>query len=103
MPYGELHAHEPEILGRYGGYTPLEAMSACTRDNAFAVGLENEVGVLAPGKLADLLVLNADPVADIRVLQGGHHLELVIKDGKIVALNGQEAEADLLAFTAAAE
>lgn len=103
MPYGELHAHEPAILVQYGGYTPLEAISACTRDNAFAVGLEDEVGVLAPGKLADLLLLNADPVANIRVLQGGHHLELVIKDGKSIALNGQEAETDLLALASAAE
>jgi imidazolonepropionase-like amidohydrolase len=88
MPYGELHANEAEILVRYGGYTPLEAISACTRDNAFAVGLEDEVGVLQAGKLADLILLTADPLADIRVLQGGRHLAMVIKDGRIVALDG---------------
>ncbi len=101
MPYGELHANEAEILVRYGGYTPMQAIVACTRDNAFVVGLENDLGVLQAGKLADLIVLDADPLADIRVLQGGQHLNLVIKDGNIVSLNGHEAETNQLALAAA--
>jgi imidazolonepropionase-like amidohydrolase len=98
MPYGALHAHEAEILVRYGGYTPMQAIVACTRENAFAVGLEHDVGVLEAGKLADVMVLTADPVADIRVLQGGRHLAMLIKDGKIVDLDGEKTQQDLLAF-----
>lgn len=101
MPYGELHANEAEILVRYGGYTPMQAIVACTRDNAFVVGLENDLGVLQAGKLADLIVLDADPLSDIRVLQGGQHLNLVIKDGNIVNLNGHEAETNQLALATA--
>ena len=74
--YGELHAKELEIFVKYGGYTPMEAIVAATRDNAYAVGLEGQVGELAPGKLADMIVLNKDPLADITVLQGGKHLSL---------------------------
>ncbi len=96
MPYGELHANEMEILVRYGGYTPLEAISACTRDTAFAVGLEGEVGVVEAGKLADLILVTADPLADIRVLQGGHHLAAVIKDGRRVELTSETAEPEPL-------
>jgi imidazolonepropionase-like amidohydrolase len=98
MPYGQLHADEAEILVRYGGYTPMEAIVATTRNTAFALGLENELGTLQSGKLADLIILNSDPLADIRVLQGGQHLTAVIKDGKIVPLNGHGAEKEMLAF-----
>jgi imidazolonepropionase-like amidohydrolase len=84
MPYGELHANEPGIMVKYGGYTPLEAISACTRDNAFVVGLEDDLGVIEAGKLADLLILDKDPVADISVLKGGRHVQSVIKAGKVV-------------------
>jgi imidazolonepropionase-like amidohydrolase len=100
MRYGELHAKELEIFVKYGGYSPLEAISAATRDNAFAVGLEGQAGVLEPGKLADLIVLDRDPLADITVLQGGKHLTRVIKDGRIVDLAPRE---DMLAFREAAE
>src|SRR5215831_3434938 len=100
MPYGQLHAHEPEILVRYGGYTPMEAIVACTRNNAFAVGLENDVGVVEAGRLADLIILKRDPLADIRVLQGGQHLAMVMKDGRIVALNAQEEAVDTPAYAA---
>ncbi len=98
MPYGELHANEMEMLVRYGGYTPLEAISACTRDTAFAVGLEQEVGVLEAGKLADLILVTADPLADIRVLQGGRNLAAVVKDGRVVDLNGQRVAPEFLAL-----
>src|SRR5499427_4918690 len=101
MPYGKMHAKEAEIFVRYGGYTPLEAITACTRDNAFAVGLENEVGVLEAGKLADVIILKQNPVADIRVLQDSSNIALVIKDGKKVDLNDHGSDEAQLNFQAA--
>ena len=98
--HGELHAKEIEIFVKYGGYTPMEAIVAATRTNAYAVGLEGQVGELAPGKFADLIVLNSDPIADIRVLQGGKHLSWVIKDGRIVDLDPRD---EMLTFREAAE
>ena len=88
MPYGELHGNEAEVMVKHGGYTPMEAIVANTRDNAYAVGLEGELGEILPGKLADLLILDADPLQDITVLQGGKHLTAIIKDGRRVDLNG---------------
>ena len=99
MPYGELHANEMEVLVKYGGYTPMEAIVANTRDNAFAVGLEEELGTIEAGKLADILILDKDPLADISVLQKGRHLSAVIKDGKKVNLNGHSDD-QLLALAA---
>ena len=99
-PYGELHAKELEIFVNHGGFTPMEAIVAATKHNAYAVGLEGEVGEIAPGKLADIIVLKKDPIADITILQGGRHLSRVIKDGKIVDLDPRD---DLLTFQQAAE
>jgi imidazolonepropionase-like amidohydrolase len=98
MPYGKMHAKEAEILVRCGGYTPMEAITACTRDNAFAVGLENEVGVLETGKLADIVILKQNPLADIRVLQDPANLAMVIKDGKKVNLENHSLEEAPLTF-----
>jgi len=98
MPYGLLHAHEAEILVRYGGYTPMQAIVASTRNTAYAMGLEDDLGVLAPGKLADIIILKRDPLADIRVLQGGQHLAMVIKDGAVVPLSDRETAQELLTF-----
>ena len=99
MPYGELHANEMEIMVKYGGYTPMEAIVANTRENAFAVGLEGELGTIEAGKLADILILDKDPLADVSVLKKGSHLSAVIKDGKKVNLSRSSDDA-LLALAA---
>ena len=49
-----------------GGMTPIEALAAGTIVPARSLGYAKDVGSLEPGKLADLLVLDADPTADIR-------------------------------------
>jgi imidazolonepropionase-like amidohydrolase len=99
-PHGELHAKELEIFVKHGGYSPMEAIVAATRDNAMAVGLDGQVGEIAPGRLADVIVLDKDPVADITVLQGGKHLTRVIKDGRLIDLDPRD---EMLQFQQAAE
>ena len=49
-----------------GGMTPHEALRAATLDGARYLGLDGDVGSLEAGKLADVLVLDADPLADVR-------------------------------------
>jgi imidazolonepropionase-like amidohydrolase len=100
MRHGELHAKELEIFVKHGGYSPMQAIVAATRDNAFAVGLEGQVGEVAAGKLADIIMLDKDPVADITVLQDGKNLSRVIKDGRIVGLDTRD---EMLTFQQAAE
>jgi hypothetical protein len=61
---------------------------------------ETILPTVAPGKFADLIVLNKDPIADITVLQGGKHLSWVIKDGRIFDLGPRD---EMLTFREAAE
>ncbi|MFN7398511.1 MAG: amidohydrolase family protein, partial [Sandaracinobacter sp.] len=79
------HGQQPGIAAHWelwsfvrGGMTPLEALKAGTIVPARSLGMAKDIGSLEPGKLADLLVLDADPMADIRnsekvvqVMQGG--------------------------------
>src|SRR5262249_35917214 len=53
MRHGELHAKELEIFVKHGGYTPMEANVAATRDNAPAVGLAGQGRQVAAGQPAD--------------------------------------------------
>lgn len=49
-----------------GGMTPIEALAAGTITSAKSLGMAKDIGSLEPGKLADLVVLDADPTTDIR-------------------------------------
>lgn len=63
IPGYSLH-REIEIYVE-AGFTPLQALQAATIEAARALGVEKESGSLAPGKRADVLLLDADPLADI--------------------------------------
>ncbi len=85
VPFGEWHAFEMEILVRYLGLSPLEAIHAGTGAAAVTVPQwADRIGTLEPGKLADVLVLDADPLADIRVLQSPSKIAMVLKGGSSV-------------------
>lgn len=61
---GSSEHREMELLVR-AGLTPREAIRAATRNAAVLIGVDS-LGLLAPGKVADLVVLSRDPLADIR-------------------------------------
>ncbi len=63
------------------GMTPSEAIVAATKNGAMACKALDEFGTLEVGKLADLLILGADPLADISNIR---RLETVIKEGQII-------------------
>ena len=48
------------------GLTPRQALQSATRDGARCMKIDKEVGTLEPGKWADFVVLNRDPLADIK-------------------------------------
>jgi imidazolonepropionase-like amidohydrolase len=86
--HGKWHGKEAELFVNEVAMTPMEAIVANTRHSAWLIGLEGEVGVIARGKLADIVVWNSDPLADITVLQRPSEISCVIKDGRIVDREG---------------
>jgi imidazolonepropionase-like amidohydrolase len=76
--------HGPSVfremaLMRDAGLTPLQVLRSATTNGAKAMG-RDDLGAIAPGKLADLVVLDADPLADVANLS---HAARVIKDGVV--------------------
>ncbi|MGA7992345.1 MAG: amidohydrolase family protein [Thermoanaerobaculia bacterium] len=62
------------------GMTPMQAIQAATSKAAEMLGRSGELGVVAPGALADAVAVDGDPLKDVRVLE---HVRFVMKDGKI--------------------
>jgi imidazolonepropionase-like amidohydrolase len=89
-PCGEWHARELELLMDYAGLTSLEAIKAATQDVAEMVDLKGEVGAIAPGMLADIIVVDGDPVKDIRVLQQRERILTVMKDGRVIDFGDED-------------
>ncbi len=67
-----------------GGLTPIEGIGAATRGSATALG-RDDLGTVTTGAVADLLVVDGDPLADIRVLNDPARVWLVVQGGRIVA------------------
>lgn len=66
------------------GYTPMEVITMATKVNARLLQMEEQLGTLESGKLADVLLVDGKPDEDIRVLRRSDHVKLVIQDGRIV-------------------
>jgi len=80
------NAREFELMVRYGGLAPLQAILAGTLTGATLLAREHEVGSMATGKLADLVAVKGDPLQDITVLQ---HVDFVMKGGSVFKRDGQ--------------
>jgi hypothetical protein len=75
-----LGAHWELWMLAQGGMTPLQAIRAATLDGAFYLGLDGELGSLEAGKLADLIVLEKNPLDNI---QNSEHILYVMKNGRL--------------------
>ncbi|WP_337881553.1 amidohydrolase family protein [Rheinheimera sp.] len=73
--YGFAYIQELELL-REAGFHPLEVIQAATRNGAEALGMEQDIGSLLPGKKADLVVVAENPLANFKVLFGTGHYRL---------------------------
>jgi imidazolonepropionase-like amidohydrolase len=64
------------------GLSPMETILSATRIAAETVGLSKMIGTIEEGKLADLIVVEGDPLKDIRILQNKNKIVAIMKDGR---------------------
>jgi len=70
---------------QHAGLSAMDAIVAATRNAARALGWDSWMGTLENGKVADLIVLDSNPLDDLLVVADKKKLQFVVKDGKIVA------------------
>lgn len=87
LPFGR-HAWELELLVDLLGVSPMRALQIATHDAAEALGLGSRTGVVEAGRWADLLVVDGDPLADIRLLQQSERIHAVFRDGRLLTNRG---------------
>jgi imidazolonepropionase-like amidohydrolase len=63
----------------------MEVLIATTKTNAEIVGMQNELGTVETGKLADLLLVDGNPLDDFSILADRGRVHMVIQGGTIVA------------------
>ena len=68
---------------KFFGYSPAEALRCATSVGGELMGLKGELGVIKPGALADVLLVDGNPLADPSVLVGPDRLAMIMKDGKM--------------------
>jgi imidazolonepropionase-like amidohydrolase len=76
------NARDLELFVQHFGYTPEEALSAATLLGGELMGMGDELGQVKRGFLADLLLVDGDPTADVTVLQDRNRLLAIMKDGR---------------------
>ncbi len=83
-PHGD-YAKELSFFVDEVGFSTTETLVCATRNGARILGTEADVGTLEPGKLADLLIVDGDVLADISILQDRSRIRAVLQGGEMKA------------------
>ena len=81
-----LANHEVELMVTKGGMTPRDALIAATKGGPDLIGVGNETGTLVPGKSADLIAVEGDPLVDPTAVQ---RVDYVMVEGRPIPMKGQ--------------
>ena len=76
------NAKDVETFVSMLGFTPMEAIQAATKNGGEIMNMGHELGMIKEGYLADLLLVDGDPLTDVRILQNKERLLAIMKDGK---------------------
>jgi imidazolonepropionase-like amidohydrolase len=79
-PHGK-YAKDLELFVDLLGFSPMETLVAATKHGGEIMGKPGELGLVAKGALADLIVVDGDPLANVTVLQDHAKLRVIMKDG----------------------
>ncbi len=83
-PHGQ-YARELSFFVKQVGFTPLETLTCATKTGAEILGRDRELGTLETGKLADILVVDGDVLADITILENRQRFIAVMQGGIVKA------------------
>jgi imidazolonepropionase-like amidohydrolase len=83
LPHGR-YADELEFYVKEAGISPLDVLRWATRNGFELMGRGHELGSVREGFLADLLVVDGDPLGDIAVLQNPERLLAIMKGGTLI-------------------
>ena len=83
-PYGKYNIGELKLMVDIFDLTPMQAIVSATKIGAEALGIEDKIGTVEEGKLADLLIIKGNPTENISVLLNKENMEHVIKEGKLI-------------------
>lgn len=83
-PHGD-YAKELSFFVNYVGFSPMDTIVCATRNGAQIMGLGDETGTIEAGKLADILVVDGDVLADVGILQDRSKLRVVMQGGVVKA------------------
>jgi imidazolonepropionase-like amidohydrolase len=83
---GDMHRRQSEEFEIRGRVLPAqEVIASATAVAAKICGMEGRIGVVAPGAIADLIVIDGNPLSDLAVLGGqGERIPAIMKDGRFV-------------------
>ncbi len=81
-PHG-TNAKELELMMQFSGMSAMEAIVITTRNAAETLGMGDKLGTVEKGKLADVIVVDGNPLEDIKVLQDKAKISLVMKEGSV--------------------
>jgi len=84
--YGFAYIRELELL-REAGFHPLEVIRAATLNGAEALGMDSKIGTVAVGKLADFVIVDENPLKNLKVLYGTGAVQLT-EDNEVVRVGG---------------